>query len=795
MRTTFIRLTLLTLTLVAIGTTLRAQNTNLSGFITDVETGERLIGASVYNVTTAQGTVSNSYGYYSLQTPKNITTTIIVSYLGYRFIQKSLNTTKNQSINFTLSTENYELEGVAVTASKATPIQERTEIGTISIPVAQIKMLPALGGEVDVLKAIQLMPGVQSGNEGSSGLYVRGGSPDQNLVLLDDVPLYYVNHLGGFVSTFNIDAINNVKLIKGGFPAQYGGRLSSILDIRMKDGNMKKFSGSGMIGMVAAKIAIEGPIKKDTTSYMISARRMLYDLLTRPLSKLAFNGVALGYTFYDFNAKINHKISETNRLFFSTYLGNDRSVARKTGDIGFRNSLQWGNNLAAVRWNHIYNQKLFSNLTASYTRYRFATESSSRFTNNNVLFDSSREFLSGIYDAGLKLDFEYYASPNYKLLFGGNSIYHTFKPGVTNNRTSSQGQNNINETVGNVDIFAWENAVYVDNQLKISNKLSANLGYRAAVYHVNTTDYLSLEPRVLINYRITEKAAVKAAYTTMQQNVHLLTNSGIGLPTDLWLPATENVAPQTSTQWSVGYVKSIQDNRYEFSAEAYYKDMQNLIEYKEGAVFLGNTNNWENLVETGGSGTSYGVELLLQKKVGNTTGWVGYTWSKTDRQFSNLNNGLKFPYRYDRRHDASIVVAHKFSKKIDLSATWVYGTGAAFTLPIGKYNIVDESERARGFFDEDTSEVYIYGARNTNRMRAYHRLDLGVNFRKKKKWGERTLNLSIYNAYARQNPYFYFIDGTAERDVNDKRVEGGRSFIAQQSLFPILPSISYGFRF
>ncbi len=771
-----------------------SQNVTLSGYINDTETGERLLGANIYDLGSKSGTVSNNYGFYSLQLPKSKKTTLVISYLGYATIKEEIYPTESQKLDFFLLSENYMLDEVELTATKEIPIQKRNEIGVLTIPVEQIEMLPALGGEVDVLKALQLMPGVQSGNEGSSGLYVRGGSPDQNLVLLDDVPMYYVNHLGGFVSTFNIDAISNVKLIKGGFPARYGGRLSSILDIRMKDGNMKEFEGSGMIGMVAAKLALQGPIKKDTTSYMISARRMLYDLLTRPLSKMAFNGVSLGYTFYDFNAKINHKFSDNDRLFLSTYLGNDRSVIRKKGEDNFKSALAWGNNLVALRWNHLYNQKLFSNVTLSYTRYRFLTESEGEFTNNGENFKSSRKFLSGIYDIGAKADFEYFASTIYKLKFGGNSIYHTFKPGATTNRQSTNGQRTLDNTVGDLDIFAWENSAYFENEIKIGERINTNLGFRGSVYHVNGKDYVSLEPRALASYLISDAMSIKAGYSRMQQNVHLLTNSGVGLPTDLWVPATDKVAPQTSQQWSLGIARSVKDGIYELSAEAYYKNMRNLIEYKEGASFLGTTPNWENLVESGGDGTSYGLELLLQKKEGRTTGWIGYTWSKTDRKFANINDGKAFPYRYDRRHDASIVVAHRFNKKVDMSATWVYGTGAAFTLPLGKYDIIDESEDSY-FGDDGFSEVYIYGERNANRMRAYHRLDVGVNFRKKKKWGERTLNISIYNVYNRQNPYFYFVDGEEKRDAEGNFDGYESTFLSQQSLFPILPSISYGFRF
>lgn len=772
---------------------LSAQEVTLSGHILDIETGESLIGATIYDTASKRGTTSNEYGFYSLTIPQTNDGILLISYLGYTSLREKIFPTEDQINNFSLLSENFLLEEVELVGTKELSIEKRNEIGVLTIPIKQLEKMPALGGEVDLIKALQLMPGVQSGNEGSSGLYVRGGSPDQNIVLLDDVPMYYVNHLGGFVSTFNNDAIKNIKLIKGGFPAQYGGRLSSVLDIRMKEGNMKKFEGRGMLGMVAAKIAIQGPIKKDTTSYMISARRMLYDLLTRPFSKLSFNGVALGYTFYDFNAKVNHKFSESDRIFFSTYLGNDRSIVRKKGDNAFKNTLEWGNNLAALRWNHVYNQRLFSNLTLSYTRYRFLTQTEGKFVNDNETLESSRKFLSGIYDFSLKSDFHYFLSSDYSIKFGFNSIYHTYKPGATQNITKQNGQPDTDITIGNNPIYAWENALYIENKIRISKRLNSNLGLRYAHYQVDGKVYGSYEPRALLTYQLYNNTSIKAGYSKMQQNVHLLTNSGIGLPTDLWVPATNEIAPQTSEQWSLGVARSIKEGLYEFSAEAYYKTMDNLIEYREGASFIGNSPNWEDLVESNGNGSSYGLELLLQKKVGRTTGWVGYTWSKTNRQFDNLNDGKAFPYRYDRRHDGSIVLTHKLNEKVDISATWVYGSGAAFTLPIGKYQLINESEDTL-IAENNRSEVFIYGERNANRMRAFHKLDLGVNFRKKKKWGERTLNISIYNAYARQNPYFYFVDQEVQQDTQGN-ISEPRTFIAQQSLFPILPSISYSFKF
>ena len=774
-----------------------SQKITISGSIIDNETGEKLINATIYNKNTGKGTLSNNYGFYSLSVSKDQPTLLMVSYLGYQLIKKDLTITESSKINFYLHPENL-LEEVIITSTKEKPIEKRNEMSTVSIPVKEIEMLPALGGESDILKAIQLMPGVQSGSEGSSGLYVRGGSPDQNLILLDDVPLYYVNHLGGFVSTFNTDAINNVKLIKGGFPAQYGSRLSSILDIRMKDGNLKEFHGKAMIGMVASKLSIEGPIKKDTSSYIISYRRMLYDLITQPLSKLVTDGGGIGYHFYDFNAKISHRFSDKNRIFLSVYLGDDQfNVNYKQKDNGgklkVKNKLKWGNNLVAFRWNHTYTHKLFSNVTIAYTRYRFLTEFSNKDTQDNENSKLFKSFKSGIYDTSAKIDFEYFASTNYKLKFGLSSIYHKFRPGVNKINREEDGSATIDTIFGNKDIYAFENAAYIENELKVGNRFSANLGLRATSYSVNQNSYYSLEPRVLLNYLITDNMSFKASYATMQQNVHLLTSSGVGFPRDLWVPATTKTIPEQSQQFAFGMAKSIEGGVYEFSVESYYKKMQELITYKEGATYISSSTNWEDIVETKGKGESYGLEFLIQKKEGKSTGWIAYTYSKSTRQFENINKGKVYPFKYDRRHDFSVVFNHKLKKNIDFSATWVYGSGNPITLAIGKYIVPDNPNNLpinSTNFQDFASEIDIYGEKNSFRMRAFHRLDIGINFRKQKKRGTRTWNVSIFNLYNRKNPYYYFFDyKDSDNDASNELV------LKQQSLFPIMPSISYSFQF
>lgn len=762
-----------------------AQRTAISGYIIDGETGERLIGATIVDSETKNGTTTNNYGFYSLHVSTLNNTTLKISFIGYDAVNEEVLIKESIQLNIALYASSYELDEVEVVSSKDLPIEKRNEIGVLSISTKQIKTMPALGGEVDVLKAFQFMPGVQSGNEGTSGLYVRGGSPDQNLVLLDDVPLYYVNHLGGFISSFNINAIQNVKLIKGGFPARHGGRLSSILDIRMKDGNMKKFEGSGMLGMLSGKLTLQGPIKKDTSSFIISGRRMLYDLITRPVARLAI-GTDIGYTFYDFNAKYNRIYSVKDRLFFSGYFGRDKAIISKKGDQSFKNLLRWGNQMAAMRWNHVYSQKLFGNITTSFTRYDFFTENSSKFNRAGQTLESIQEFSSSIFDFGIKTDFEYSMSSNYKVKFGTNSIYHTFKPGITSVLQKSDGQPIIDDVTGNNKRFAWENSAYIENEISLFKKINFNLGLRAANYHINGKDYFSLEPRLLANFLLPANVALRGAFSKMNQNVHLLTTSGVGLPRDLWVPATERVAPQNAEQWSFAIAKSIYNNTYELSIEGYHKKLNNLIEYKDGASFLTESADWEDLVVTDGKGKSYGVELLVQKKLGKTSGWVGYTWSKTNRQFDNLNDGKEFPYRYDRRNDASIVLSHKYNKKIDFSANWVYSTGISYTLPNGRYDIYNEFDDVNGGPEDELSEVLIYGERNANKLRPYHRLDVGVNFRKKKKWGERTLNLSVYNLYARRNAYYYYIGANQNGDGNR---------LYQQSLFSFIPSISYGFTF
>ncbi len=772
----------------------------ISGYISDAASGENLIGANAFEKTSLQGTSSNTYGFYSLTLPATSdSTTIIYSYVGYQPQAVSLVLTQDTTINITLQ-DNALLDEVVITASEADKIQEVTQMSTISVPIEQIKSMPAFLGEVDVLKTLQLLPGVQSGNEGTSGIYVRGGGPDQNLILLDGVPVYNASHLFGFFSVFNADAINNVQLIKGGFPARYGGRLSSVIDISMKEGNMNEFHGEGSIGLVASKLTLEGPILKGKTSFIVSGRRTYIDLLTRPLIRAAseVNGTG-GYYFYDLNAKVNHRFSDKDRLYLSAYLGDDRFSAESKDEYveqgieledSFRAGLNWGNITSALRWNHVFNNKLFSNLTLTYSRYRFNIESGFTFEyvqeEEKVTNKGDVQYLSGIQDFAAKLDFDFIPSPNHYIRYGVNAIRHRFNPGAFS-VFNDDADFPLDTTLNSVNFRANEFAAYVEDDWQISNRLKVNLGLHLSAFDVGDAFYYSLQPRVAARYLLSDKFSLKASYARMTQFVHLLTNSGVGLPTDLWVPATELVPPQQSHQVALGAARSL-SNKYEISLEGYYKTMDNVIEYKEGASFAAPGQDWQDLVEIG-DGWSYGTELLLQKKVGKTTGWLGYTLSWTNRQFDNLNFGRAFPYKYDRRHDASIAVVHQWKKNREFSFTWVYGTGNAITIPRSLY-AAQESSNSQGFFGAPTpntfnpGEVYYYGERNSYRMAAYHRLDASVTFRKDTRWGQRAWVFAVYNAYSRQNPFFIYYTGFGET-----------SRFRQFSLFPIIPSVSYRFEF
>ncbi len=758
-----------------------SQRYTLSGYISDEKTSEKIIGANIYVKGTTLGTLSNPYGFYSLTLPEG-KYEVSFSFVGYTTITKEIDLTQDQTINMSLD-QNLQLGEVTVVGDKIENTVESSQLGAVNLSTKTIKSIPALLGEVDIIKAIQLLPGIQSGTEGSSGLYVRGGGPDQNLILLDGIPVYNVNHLFGFFSVFNADAINSVQLIKGGFPARYGGRLSSVVDIRMKEGNNEKIHGSGSIGLVAAKLTLEGPIIKDKMSFVVSGRRTYIDVLAAPFiaaqanDNESFKG---GYYFYDLNTKINYKFSDRNRLYLSAYMGNDKAYAND--EYSYENDysedkfkLRWGNIISALRWNYLITNKLFLNTTLSYSRYKFLTAIYSEYSNDNKNEIYDFEYNSGIDDYAAKLELDFMPNPNHYIRFGANNTYHIFNPGVNVFNLNSDLEENIDTVIGNNKIYGNEVFAYLEDEITW-NKLKINVGIHGSGFYVKDKFYYNIEPRLSARYLINNRWSVKVAYSQMNQYIHLLTNSNIGLPTDLWLPVTDTIKPQNSVQYAAGTVISIGPH-IDLSIEGYYKEMNNLIEYKEGATYLQANEDWQKKVEIG-KGSSYGAEILLRKKTGKTTGWIGYTLSWTNRQFNNISFGEEFPAKYDRRHDISVVISHKFSERFDIGCSWIYGSGYATTLAHEKYPSA---------FNFGT-EIEYFGKRNNYRLPSYHRFDISFNFHKQKKWGKRTWSFGAYNVYNRKNPFFLYFDYDYSNGTNNK-------VIKQVSLFPVVPFISYQFTF
>lgn len=809
---------LLIIVIMLITNLLTAQQVTISGFVESSESGERLINALVYDANnTKYGTASNVYGFYSLTLPKgNIKMT--VTYVGFSSVVKELYVSKDTTINISL-VPNTEIGKIVITGNSNKV--ENTQMSQVEVPIDIVKKMPVLLGEVDVLKTIQLLPGVQSGTEGTSGIYVRGGGPDQNLILLDGVPVYNVNHLFGFFSVFNGYAISDISLIKGGFPARYGGRLSSVIDIRMKEGNMNHYTGEISVGIIASKFTVEGPIKKNKASFIISGRRTYFDLLTAPIIYLAVklqdpNSNAMGgYFFYDFNAKFNYKIDDKNRVFLSGYFGRDKAYLRTSNSYTdnknrkntekLQTELFWGNITTSFRWNHVFSPKLFANTTATYSNYDYTTATwmNSEWWDENDKKHNDEiklKYFSGIEDIAIRADFDYNPNASNKIKFGPSVIYHTFKPGVSAFKIGYQDTSLIDTTFGNKNINSFEYGFFVEDDLNINRFIKVNVGARFSAMQLKDTFFYSIEPRLSARILISKKFSIKASYAEMTQYLHFLTNSTIGLPTDLWLPATKIVKPEKSWQAAVGGFFNLFDDNYELSIEGFYKEMEGLIEYKEGESFFSSAlsssngqSTWEQKVEIG-RGNAYGAELFFQKKVGKLTGWIGYTLSWSNRQFENISFGKIFPYKYDRRHDIGILLIYKFSDKFDLGVTWVYGTGNATTLAKNKY-FTFSSNYPQNNYDPyyqpfNYSTIEYYETRNNFRMQAYHRLDIGLNFNKKLKRGLQTWSISIYNAYNRLNPFFVVF----ENDWNDF-TNKSETKLVQYSLFPIIPSITYSFKF
>lgn len=769
-----------------------AQSYTISGYLEDAASGEKLIAANIYDNYSGAGAVTNTYGFFSLTLPAD-SVALTFSYIGYQAKEESFLLSANRTLNISLSPY-VELATVEVTADRSERIEQQTQMSRVEVPVEQIKRIPALLGEVDVLKALQLLPGVQSGGEGQNGLYVRGGSPDQNLVLLDGVPVYNVSHLLGIFSVFNADAIKNVTLTKGGFPARYGGRLSSVLEINMKEGNLQEWHGEGSIGLISSKLTLQGPIQKGKTSFLISGRRTYADLIFKPIIKSTTppgETIDVGLYFYDLNAKVQHKINDQHRIFLSAYTGADVFTNRYADEFGaFSGGIDWGNLISSARWNWQISPKLFANTTLTYSKYEIdISAGSENFNEDGPDEKFSALYVSGIEDVGGKIDFDFIPNPDHYLRFGAGWTNHTYRPGALNFELTDGEDFNLDTLLGSQNSYSNEFFLYLEDDFSLG-PLKVNAGLHASAFAVDDQWYSSLQPRLGLRYLLDNDLAIKAGFSTMTQYINLLTSEALSLPSDLWVPSTAQVKPQQSWQVALGVAKTINDD-YELSIEGYYKEMNNVISFKEGASFLfGLENDWQSKV-TQGDGESYGLELFFQKKRGRTTGWIGYTLSWNYRQFDEINSGRRFPYRYDRRHDVSIVVNHDFSEKIGLSAAWVYGTGNAITL-----NTITYPEYAYpGFGDSPYfSEIETGGEKNAFRMSNYHRMDLSIEFRKKKPKWERKWVVGVYNAYYHRNPYYVIADTEYIRDSQGQIVEEKPVF-KEISILPIIPSVSYQFKF
>lgn len=794
---------ILLLLLLILSAGVAGQRYTISGYVEDQTSAEKLIAATIYDFNSGKGTSANEYGFFSLTLPEG-DVNLQVSYVGYGTYNETFYLGADLKMNISL-VPSLTLDEVVVTTHRPQDVVEDVQMSSIHIPIKEIKSIPMFMGEADVIKTIQLMPGVQSGTEGTSGIYVRGGGPDQNLFLLDGVPIYNANHLFGFFSVFNPDAISNITLTKGGFPAHYGGRLSSVLDIRMKEGNMKEFHGAASIGLIATKLTLEGPIFKDKTSFIISGRRTYLDILAQPIIQQInkANGVEgrTGYYFYDVNAKINHKFSDRDRIYLSAYFGRDKFYIDNeekwiNNDTSYlvtsESGLYWGNLTTALRWNHVFGSKLFSNITAMYSNYAFDTfDKTQNLVNGRYDQSYAYHYFSGIEDWGATADFDYRPVPAHTIRFGGKYLYHTFSPGI---ETLSSTDDTLTAEFNSDKVFAHEYYVYAEDNFQLGSRIRANVGLHYSGFFVNDEFYHSLQPRISGRLLITPHLSFKAAFSRMDQYIHLLTNATIGLPTDIWVPATDKTPPQSSYQTAVGFAYNLKDSWY-FTLEGFYKTMSNLIDYSEGSSFFEYGVDWEDKIERDGTGLSYGLEFLARKDIGRFRGWVGYTLSRVDLQFATLNNGEPFPYTYDRRHDVSVVIMFKVNEKLDASVTWVYGTGKARTLAVSRYapDNHDFSNPGNGYnYYGPTTNSYFYDpdieyfkGKNAYREPAYHRLDLGVNWHKNRKWGKTTWSLGIYNVYNRQNTFYLFFGYD----------ESGNRSLKQMSIFMLIPSISYSVEF
>ncbi|MCF6333601.1 MAG: TonB-dependent receptor [Draconibacterium sp.] len=752
------------------GFTGESQNITISGHITDAQTGEDLIGATIYNTNAKTGTTTNNYGFYSITISTKDTLGMVFSYIGYAPQTKKIAASQSLVLNIDLAEANNSLGEVVVNAKRNDNNVSKAQVGVVEVPLKQINTLPAIGGESDVLKVIQLLPGVQSGKEGTTGFHVRGGNIDQNLVLLDEATIYNPNHLFGLFSTFNTNAINHIKLIKGGFPAEYGGRLSSILEITMKEGNKNNIEVNGGIGLLASNLSLEGPINKGKGSFIVSGRRSYIDILLKPFIPKSKNNT--NYYLYDYNAKVNYSFSDNDRVYLSYFAGLDD--ANYTGASSLNYRINFGNKTATLRWNHLFNNKIFTNTSIIYNNYHNSLSTAQG--------NYQAQMYSGIKDLNFKTDWEILPNPNHIIKVGANFSKNTFLPATTTNKVvqsktiSSLKPNTINPT------YSSQLAFYLSDEIKMGDKLGINLGLRAPIFLSSTANYSAIEPRVTLKYSTGKSSSVKLAYTEMNQFLHLVPSSSASLPTDIWISSSDIVKPEVSRQYSLGWFKNFNNNAIETSVEVYYKTMSNQVLFKEGTQPL--LTNVIDKQLTFGKGESYGIEFFAKKNFGRLTGWASYTLSWANQTFSALNYGKTFPYTYDKRHNISLVATYELNNKWTFAADWVFTSGGAYTLPLGKIPVMEAGSLYDGYY-------YDFESRNNYRYRPYHRLD--VNFIHKnnvKRWFGKKVEsewvVGVYNLYSRMNPYFVYLTVDPVTQIPSAK---------EVSLLPILPTLSWNFKF
>ena len=780
----------------------------ITGYVFDQQTGVPLAGVHVYIADNKMGTLTDSEGHFAVSVAAESTVHLTFSSVG--FTSKTQTIIPKQQTELTVFlTYGQQLAEQVVRATTSASVSSNPQMSAISLSMEQLGKVPALLGEKDVMKLLQLMPGVQKGSEGNAGLYVRGGAPDQNLILLDNAPIYNPNHLLGFFSAFNGDALKRVEMTKGGFPARFGGRLSSVIELTTKDGQTDRLHGEASAGLVASRLTVSGPLGK-RASFMVAGRRTYLDLLTGILGQNTAEQPVLKTAFFDLNAKVTIQAGQADKVYISGYTSQDKF----TNGSALQSNLRWMNGAGSIRWNHLGSRGTVSDLSLIYSRYQMGVQDQKALeqSSQNALYTLNYE--SSIQDIGLKYDRTQYLNAAHQIRFGGQLTHHTFNPQayVTLN------VNYLPEQATGQTITAAEAGAYVEHTWSPAGKWRFASGLRLSTYSVlggssTTTEtrtlpdsskktvYIRPEPRLSVAYRATPSFSIKGSYALMNQYLHLLSSTGVGLSTDLWVPTVKSIKPQQSQQVAIGMAKDFAKSGLSLTIEGYYKKMNDLLSYREGASFLsadaqGNVNStkWVDNV-TSGQGQSYGAEILLQKQTGRLSGWIGYTLSWTNWQFAELNGGKAFHPRYDRRHDASIVGMYELTPAITLSATWVYGTGNSLTLPLSRFSgyydqkAVGSQTTANALYGTG-SNVKEYGERNSFQAEAYHRLDVSARFTKKRAHTERVWEVSVYNAYNRHNPFLYSLEGKAqEKGLPSKTV------LYKYSLFPVIPSVSYTIRF